>query len=78
MAHPVLRGLKIFAAVWAVLITLSFAAGALLLWQQEGFSAMLSSLAPFSLQSFMVIAFSYAPAILAYIIADVLLSRSEQ
>jgi hypothetical protein len=71
------RILKVFAAVWAVLITLSFAAGALSVWLSDGFLAMLRAFNPVDMTNAMIIAFSYAPALIAYILADVLLPSDQ-
>ena len=67
-----IKGLKIFAAAWAVLITLSFAIGAIHLWLSEGLLHLARSFHPLNIQNVMIFAFSYAPAVVGYILADVL------
>ncbi len=76
--NRLLRALRVFAAVWAGLITLSFALGAVSVWLSQGFMAMLSSFNPLDLTNALIIAFSYAPALIAYILADVLWSSPDQ
>ena len=70
--------LRVFAAVWAVLITLSFAVGAVSIWLSDGFVAMLRSFNPLNMTNAMIIAFSYAPALIAYILSDVLLPEDKE
>ncbi len=67
-----IKALKVFAAAWAIFVTLSFAVGAVSVYLREGFMEMLRSLNPVDLTNAMIIAFSYAPALIAAILADVL------
>ncbi len=65
-----IRPLKIFAVLWALLITFSFLWGAALTWQEDGFAGMGERYTLLSLSNVMTYAFSYAPAIIAYILSD--------
>ena len=64
--------LKIFAVAWAIFVTMSFAVAAVSVYLREGLLEMLRSFNPVDLSNAMIIAFSYAPALIAAILADVL------
>ena len=72
-----IKALKIFAAAWAIFVTLSFAVTAVSVYLSEGFLEMLRSFNPVDLTNAMIIAFSYAPALIAAILADVLRPSEE-
>jgi hypothetical protein len=67
-----IKALKIFAAAWAIFVTLSFGIGAASVYLREGLVEMLRSFNPLDLTNAMIIAFSYAPALIAAVLADVL------
>jgi len=67
-----IKALKIFAAIWAGLVGLSFLVWAVQLWMEDGLPAVWHHLSPFNLDNLLLLAFSFAPAIVAFILADVL------
>ncbi len=67
-----IKALKAFAAAWGFLVALSFLVWGVQLCRDKGLSAAWQAFNPLHMDNLLLIAFSFAPAIVAYILADVL------